>query len=395
MKVIVFNTENSIINLDAETQMIKYGYLMSDSICIAGQLGANLLFKEEHKNYGIVRKAQFLYDGILSESNQTEGKEEWLKPLLDFIKSAKDFPQIKNPPNDLLLSYNNYRRVFSDWFDANRDIIIEAHHKVGITVMSALLNERKIETKLMNFSMGRYTHSKHEAESNAKLILDFLFPLNKPNEPSILMLPFELSMHVDFTTSKIKEETFENDIIENTDDNNRLISVLTFPELKNLTALQLKALNAELSEPFSVINEKLDVWIGNCKKGKNLTELVKDFEKKVYPLFEQMQKTIDNNLTFLNIKNNPSHTSFKNKILIGIFNFELLWDFYDMFKVLKPETMSFLRKRTTNNKMYPKYFPILHIVPQLVNPENADKIIELERLNDLGNIPSKKYLTID
>ena len=387
MKVVVFNTENTIINLDAETQMIKYGYLLADKLCIAGQLAYNIMFEEEHKNFSIIKKAQILYDGYLCEI--VEEKEVHLKILQKLITIAKEFPKRKNPTKELSLLYNTLRRQTSNWFDSYRINNIENQRSIGLLVLSALSKEKKIETSLLNISVGSYTHSKHESESNAKLILELLFPINLESEVTILMLPFEFCLPID---SDAEEETEENDAIE---EPKKLIGVLEIPEVKYLTALQLKALNAELREGFEILNAKLEDWIRRCKKGTDLQSLVTDFESNVNQHFETMQDVINQNQTLTDIKNNPRFNSLKNQILIGICDLETLWDFYELYKVVNKETLGYLRKRTINNKMYPKYFPVLHILPEVVFPEIVENLHQKLNEDGTAKAPIKKYLNID
>ena len=395
MKALVFNTEYSVINFDSETQMMKCGYLMADKICIAGQLGAHLLFEEEHKNFGILRKVQFLYDSILPETNQTEDKDAYLKSLLKFMKIAKEYPRIKNPNQDLTFAYNNSRRLYSDWFDNYRDNILALQKKVGFSELSALSKETKIETKLLNMSLGRYSHSKHEAESNAKLILEFLFPTNKSNEPFILMLPLEFTSFLemlqeeDEKNKSLKEEKDEDDSFQ------CLLQVLKIPDFRNLTALQLKVLNTELSEPFKTLNNKLEAWTLFCKKSENSVEIFDNFNVNVLEYFTDMQGVIDNNQTLNNLKNNPSFNSFENNFCVGICPVDMLLMFYEIYWVVDPLTLSYLKKRTKNNNSYPEYFPILHIYPELIVAEIEKNTNQEEKDDDIENKPKKKYLRID
>ncbi len=401
MKIIVFNTENSVINFDSETQMVKCGYLMADTICIAGQLGAHLLFEEEYKNFGILRKVQFLYDILLPETNHAEDKEVYLKSLLEFMKIAKDYPKIRNPTQDLSFAYNNSRRLYSDWFDGYRENILNLQKKVGFSELSALSKEPNIETKLLNMSLGRYTHSKHEAESNAKLILELLFPTNKSNKPSILMLPLEFTSFLEMLAEEDKKDKPIDELKENNDDEDDddsflcLLQVLKIPDFRILSALQVKALKVELSEPFKNINNKLEAWTLFCKKSDNSVEIFDNFNENVLEYFTDMQNIIDHNQTLNDLKNNPSFNFFENNFCVGICPIDLLLMFYEVYWVVDPLTLSYLRKRTKNNNSYPEYFPILHIYPELnggvKDEDKSEEIIE----DIMENKPKKKYLRID
>ena len=375
---------------------------MADKLCIAGQLGANLLFEEEHKDFGIVRKVQFLYDGLLPESNQNDDKESLQEFLLKFKEIAKEFPQIKNPTSELALAYNNSRRTLADWFDRFRDNILAAQKQSGFLALSALSNENKIETQLLNISMGRYTYSKHEAETNAKMILELLFPMNKSSEPVLFMLPLEFSSLIKMLQEEEKNKKSlnnknEEDIIEEVEDGTFecLMPVLKMPDIKNLTALQLKALCTELSEPFGKINAKLEEWILFCKKANSPLELFDHFRKNVYDYFVSMQDIINNNKTLTDIKNNSVFNAFENIYYVGICPVNLLWIYFELYRIVDVETLSYLKKRYANNKSYPKLLPIIHISPELVGGEEAVKTIQKEKGDDLGNKPIKKYLKID
>ena len=393
MKVIVFNTENTTINLDAETQMIKYGYLIADKLCIAGQLAYNIMFEEEHKKFSIIKKVQILYDIVLCDDSELEDKEVQLKTLQKLIVITKEFSKRKNTSKELLIKYNTLRRKTSDWFDTYRINNIKNQLGIGLLVLSALSKDKKIETSLLNISVGSYTHSKHESESNAKLILELLFPTNQASEETILMLPYEFSLPTDSDTVEEKGEPTEGNeaILEFSN----LIGVLEIPEVKYLTALQLKALNGELSEDFGILSVKFEDWIRRCKKETDLQNILTDFESNVGQHFETMQNVINHNQTLTDIKNNPRINSFKNQIYIGILDFEMLWDFYERYKVVNKETLGYLKMRTINNTMYPKYFPVLHILPEIVFPDIVDNLHQ--ELNEDGTEkpPIKKYLNID
>ena len=397
MKAIVFNTGNSIINTDSETQMIKCGYLMADSICIAGQLGANLLFEEEHQYFGIVRKVQFLYDGLLPESVQNDDKEAFLEALLQFMTIAKEFPQMKNPTSELALAYNNSRRVFSEWFDSSKNDLLVELKKSGFLALSSLASENKVETKLLNISMGRYSHSKHEAESNAKMILELIFPNNKVSEPLMFMLPIEFTTLIEMLQEEENDKTLneEDDEYEEDDTFECLVHVLTLPEIKDLTGLQLKALNTDLSEHFKNINIKLEAWIQYCKKSNNTEEIFDHFKSNVFHHFASMQEIIDKNQTLIDIKNNPSFNATENNYYIGICPVDLLWIYFEIYRIVDKETLAFLKKRYANNKSYPEFLPVLHVCPELVGAANLEKIKQKEGGDELEKNHRKMYLNID
>jgi len=398
MKAIVFNTENSVINFDTETQMIKCGYLMADKLCIAGQLGGYLLFEEEHKDFGIIRKAQFIYDLLSPESNFTEDKEVWQKSILEFLNIAKEFPRIKHPTHELVLAYNNSRRVFSDWFDNVRDNILEIQKKSGFSDLTILSNESKIETKLLNISMGRYAHSKHEAESNAKLILELLIPTKHSAEPTILMLPIEFNAMLEMIQEEDETNSLDTNKNAEKDDDDTfecLLPVLKIPDIRNLTALQLKALNSELSEPFKNLNIKLESWILFCKKNNSSIEIFDNFKANVLDNFTNMQGLIDRNQTLTNLKNNPNFNYFENNYCIGICPVDMLWIFYELYRVVDPMTLSYLKKRSENNKSYPEYLPILHIYSELIGGETEKNTNQESKDDTIKTKPQKKYLRID
>ena len=81
--------------------------------------------------------------------------------------------------------------------------------------------------------------------------------------------------------------------------------------------------------------------------------------------------------------------------VIPIAIFSALLMFYEIYWVVDPLTLSYLKKRTKNNNSYPEYFPILHIYPELIVAKIEKNTNQEEKDDDIENKPKKKYLRID
>ena len=167
------------------------------------------------------------------------------------------------------------------------------------------------------------------------------------------------------------------------------------PDLISLTAIQLQVLNKELSEPFSILNTKIDEWIRFCKTNDNLTVLDKFFIKNMFEHFEIMQEVIDNNQIVKDIRTYNDFQKSENHIYFGVYPTEGLWEIYEQTELVSPETITYLKKRTKNNKLYSKYIPMMNIVPDTI--ESSETIIT-DLIEENGNIEvsrTRKFISLD
>ena len=401
MKAIVFSAETTTTNVDFETQMVKYGFLMADSLCIAGQLGANMLFEKEYKGYSLLKKVQFLYDGLLEQPLETENRELNLELMTNFIAITKKHQKQKNLTPSQLTIYNNSRMEFCDWFDMYSDNIIAFQKKFGLSDLLSMAETKEIETKLTNMSLGGYTHSNHESESNAKMILELFFSGNATKEPTILMLPSEFTCLSDSFREEMKKkergENVENEEEDKTDTSRPklLKHVLTMPEIKHLTVLELKALTVQLSEPFRILNTHLEKWILFCKTTNDLIELNDYFIANLLEPFRVMQDVLDKNEILAGLKNNPGISLIENHFYVGVYYVEGIWMMYQYYKVVHQATIYYLQKRTLNNKMYPTFLPIINIIPQILKSRMGEALKEIEAATILEGNNTKKFIAVD
>ena len=394
MNAIIFNGRKNIIPSEFEIQLLKYGYLLSDKICIAGQLAASVMFEKEHQKFNQSKKFQFLQDALASMSDDTENKEINIKTLEGFIERAKKYSIIRHPTPIETSNYNTSRIAFTNWIDPYIKEILVFQKKFGMTTIAELSDEKKIELKLMNISLGAYTYAKHEPQLNAKQILELIFPSIQSNESTILLLPYQFNIRVD----EKRNPTTVVEEVENEENyqvyDNLINHVLTMPDIVSLSALQLKALNIELSQAFSILNTKIDEWIRICKTSNDLVNLNNIFLDNLIEPFRIMQEAIDRNQILIDIRNSPDFTLIDNKIYFGLYPIEGLWMIYDEIKIVNTETVYYLNKRTKNNNKYPKYIPIINIIPSLIE---SNKTNELNKNGEehLGENRIKKFISVD
>jgi len=110
--------------------------------------------------------------------------------------------------------------------------------------------------------------------------------------------------------------------------------------------------------------------------------------------FKIMQEAIDRNQILIDIRNSPDFTLIDNKIYFGLYPIEGLWMIYDEIKIVNTETVYYLNKRTKNNNKYPKYIPIINIIPSLIE---SNKTNELNKNGEehLGENRIKKFISVD
>ncbi len=395
LKVVVFSSRKNIIQSEFEIQVLKFGYLLSDKICIAGQLAASLLFEREHQKFNQFKKFQFLHDSIITLSDDTENKELNLKTLEDFIETAKKFSTLRHPTAIQSSSFNTSKIAFNRWIDPYIKEIRIFQKKFGMTAIAELSDEKKIELKLLNISLGAYTYAKHESELNAKQILELIFPSKQSNESSILLIPFQFSISVEATRNPSSDNEEVANVKNYQDFDNLINHVFTMPDLVSMSAIQLKALNIELSQDFSLLNTKIDEWIRVCKTSNDLIKLNNYFLDNLIEPFTIMQEAIDRNQIIKDIRNSPDSTLIDNKIYFGLYPIEGLWNLYDQIKIVSTETVNYLKKRTMNNNKYPKYIPIINIIPTLIETSNTIVLNQNEEEEHLGKNHTKKFISID
>ena len=191
MKAIIFSSRKNVLQTEFEIELIKYGFLLSNTVCIAGQLAASLLFEKESPKFSILKKIKLLRDTLRYVSDDTENKETNLKSLNEFIDRTNTYHTLKHPTTLQSTIYNTSKIAYLNWYNDYLKEIYAYQITNGMTNIAALWDEKKIELKLTNISLGEYTYAKHEPEMNAKQILELLFSSNKSNEPSILLLPYQ------------------------------------------------------------------------------------------------------------------------------------------------------------------------------------------------------------
>ena len=395
MKAVIFSGRKNVLQSEIVVELLKFGYLISDKICIAGQIAASLLFEKEHHKFSQFKLFQFLHDSLVNMSDDTENKEINIKTLERFIEIAKKYSTLRHPTAIESSNYNTSRIAFTNWIDPYIKEILVFQEKFGMTAISELSDEKKIELKLMNISLGAYTYAKHESELNAKQILALIFPSIQSNESSILLLPYSFTIRVeDIRNPTTVAEEVEN--VENYQEFENMINhVLTMPDIVSLSAPQLKALNIELSQAFSLLNTKIDEWIRICKTSNDLVNLNNNFLFNLIEPFKIMQEAIDRNEILIDIRNSSDFTLIENKIYFGLYPIEGLWMLYDQIKVVNTETIYYLKKRTKNNNKYPKYIPIINVVPSPMESSRTNELNQNGEEEDLGENRLKKFISVD
>ena len=377
MRANVFDTELSSLIFQDEINTLRLCYLITDSICVGGQTGANFYFERDAKEYTLKKKILCL---ISSEnaSNNTH-KEMTLKVLNFILLDIKEMKANKHPSMTRLIPYNNAVRNLIKYFDGEYDCFINHWREYGYLDIVSLMNEDKIiETTLLEFSVGEWTQTLKSAPSNAKKILSELFPKSPP-------LP---------TLSVFPKEFLIDKYTDSLTDDYKITSAFTFPDTDSLTALQLKVLREQLKESGQLFRTNVDEWILSFDS-KEMTLDTK------YPLYNQLeaslqtfQSGINNNQMLLDNQFKFGLAADNFNIKIGITTTQRVWNYYRQYKILDEFTLDEIIKQTSNNDLYPELLPFMCISPIenecKKNKDELNKGIE----NGISTMHKRKFLEL-
>lgn len=373
MKVLIFDTELSLLKFEDEVNSLRLCYLIADRMCVGGFSGTNFIFERDAKNYTILKKVGFMI--CVESKRDNENGDSNLKELQEFLTVTKMIKAFKHPHQNLLFSYNSAGKMLSKYFDEYVDNVI-ANWKIKgyLDIVSLKGDDTVIETNLKEFSVGEWTQTLKSAPMNAKKILGAFFP-EFPNVTSILVFPKEFLID-----KKAGIDNLSNDI--------QIKTSFSFPDTASLTALQMKAIREQLKESSQLFREEMDNWIFSFS-GTSANEVSNNLEESV----KTLQIGINANQLLLDNQNRGNLDAETFHVKIGVTYIQRVWDYYREYKILDEFTLEELIKQTYHNTLYPQSLPFICILPNYIHKEQMDKL----NMGGEEVIPiqhKKKFLTI-
>ena len=387
MKAVIFDTNTSTLKLDREIQLLRLSYLFADSLCAGGQVASNISFVKDYRKFSLNKKLQYILLQI-SDQDYPE-KEKYVAEVEKFIGLSKKAQGLKRMTRETIVAINKSTALYTNWFDDMAVEIIEQSQKLGIVDMYSWVADKVLGFAIQGLSACEERRPK-EVAKNAKELLELLFPTNT-EESSILVFPVDL-IENNYLTPEEREDLVEKEGVLLKGVN--IYNCIDIPAIAALTALELKALRSELNESFKEFRGKVDKWIQYCRQNDEINSQIKNLKEEVLPCSSSLQEVIKNN-QLLNIDDSVKLDTLDFIVFIGIAPVESIWRYYQEFKVLDKETMDIMRETIALGRSYPKYLPVICIVPSYRHLEKLEEMEQKEKTERLDMTRKKKSLFVD
>ena len=385
MKAIVFNTSTTTLDMNHDSYPLKAMYLLCDHILVAGEIGGNLLFEKNYKQFDIKKRIL-----IMEIANRWTDNHEG-QIYLDSVKVAiKEYARVKHKSREILIASKTMENVFNAYFDLFVADRLGRIKKSGLYEMSKLLDNDIIMTSLYEFSIGETILEKDTAETKARKIINLVFP-EGTKEPTIMVLPDQFARN-DYTENE--NGVRKNEVEEVKEDWIRLDHCFSIPPIEGFTAMELKVLRAQLSNSGSLFRKRMDDWILLFKTSMNAVERKNFLSTNVLTVADELQLALVNTDMLRQNSLKLPLDSLELQIFIGETPLDLLWNYYAETKMIDADTEVALNKIAENNPLYPKNIPIISISPTYLNMDKMENL-GFTTLETDTDCPLKRNLSID
>ncbi len=375
MKLIVFNFNNSKLDLKMEAFTLKAGYLLGDEVYTAGSTGYDMYAKKYLSDLPVSREISLL-------ESRYQSDPETLEIILDIKRSMKASGKVKYKEPDFLAAQKKTERaVHNFWM-----IALDEYEAVMKSFGFAELKELSEEGVLGYYPVEAEPEITYPGKMRASDLLQRLLPdIQEDEEPEIFFLGPEF-----FSDDYARPEIFTAQDAPVTDVSNMYLNTcFTLPNISILSAAELQTVRRQLQEAGTAFRSNTDEWIDMCYFNDDVAGRAAFFNNEVLPAAATLQQSINSN-DLLKFCSRMQKDAVKMNVRMGEIPVWQLWEYYKHYDVIKDETWSKLQNLKDGDSFNGQRWPVMMLgLPEELNYCRREDTPAVETAR------SRKYLLID
>ena len=376
MRVIVFNSSVSRIDLKAESIALRAALLLADDAVTAGQ-GVTII---DFNNFYTPKK--FFQKAAMIEIYYEKKEDDKAEGIREIIATYKVIQKIKHKPGQLIARIKKLENSIDALFNDIKREYYEGFEKNGLPQLNPLMDEDYFNAYWID------SHNPETEKENQIAASTLLLNRMKDAEkgPVIFLLTPEFFF----------SEFYSEEIIKTSKDKRwyqpekiYFERCLALPNINLLSAPEIKKIRAELQPSAQPFCRLMDEWIGMPRNDEDTFETKPFLKKKILSAAAALQKNIDSNELLNHYKNLQDNQAVM-ELIAGEIPVSMLWEFFKHYSVINEETNAVLLKEKEKAPSFPKRFPVL-----LVRlPGNSEApATQKKEMEDVA--PVKKSISID
>lgn len=372
MKAIVFNNLPSKIHQQHESVALRACYLLSDTVATAGNSTYVIWMEEHSEEMSLKNKIRLLGEHFGDEFNSKK-----------FLLAIEQAEKIKHMPPKQLIAHKKLVASIHNLYKAMIQETMQDFNGTGLKVLKDIIDGEVFGVYSMHDHDKEYEDKQHVPASK---LLRFELP-EPEKEPVVFCLPPEFFS--DLWTEKFSTHT---DSQAKQVNQCWLHKCFTFPNINQLSALELTALRKQLETTGLEFRKQTDVWFSLCETG-NAENSVQHFQKNILSHAASLQAAIAQSQLLKNIAQ-TQRSSVKLEVWMGEMPVTMLWKFYETAQVIDKPTVEKLNQALQTEPQWHNRVPVMVLKsPPENNQDHAPVKSESQNVPEIQSV--RKSISVD